>query len=61
MITNLCFQLNSVKVNGSQIIPNDSNLVKALWNWYLVKSDGSLGIHNPTFVFQILANTQAQL
>jgi len=63
MITNLCFQLSSLKFQGTnnQIIPNDSNLVKALWNYYLVKGDGSLGIHNPTYVFQILANTQAQL
>jgi len=62
-ITNLCFQLSSVRIQGTstQIIPNNSDLVKALWNYYLVKSDGSFGIHNPTFVFQILSNTQAQL
>ncbi len=61
LITDLCFQINSLKLNGTQIIPNDSVLTKSLWNYYLLKGDGSLGIHNPTFVYQILTNTQAAL
>ncbi len=41
--------------------PTNSTLIKALWNYYLIKGDGSRGIHNPTFVYQILTNTQAAL
>ena len=61
-ITNLCFQMSSLKqLDGSAVVPTNSTLTKALWNYYLVKGDGSRGIHNPTFVFQILTNTQAAL
>ena len=61
-ITNLCFQMSSLKqLDGSAVVPANSTLIKALWNYYLVKGDGSRGIHNPTFVFQILTNTQAAL
>jgi formate-dependent nitrite reductase cytochrome c552 subunit len=29
-------------------------LIKAGWNWNLVHNDGSLGVHNPLFTFQVL-------
>jgi hypothetical protein len=29
-------------------------LIKAGWNWNLVHNDGSRGVHNPNFVFQVL-------
>lgn len=29
----------------------------AAYNWYLVTSDGSLGVHNPTFTIQLLQRT----
>jgi len=32
----------------------DERLMKAGWNWNLVESDGSQGVHNPTFVFSLL-------
>ncbi|MGC8756682.1 MAG: hypothetical protein ACP5QW_09205, partial [bacterium] len=35
--------------------------VKAGWNYALVEGDGSLGIHNPTYVLTILNNTLYQL
>jgi hypothetical protein len=61
-ITSLCFQVSTLKyLDTTPIVPVNGILVKALWNYYLVKGDGSLGIHNPTFVNQILTNTQAQL
>jgi hypothetical protein len=40
-----------------QLIAADSfnvNLRKAYWNYQLVKNDGSLGIHNPFYVVNIL-------
>ena len=62
-ITNLCFQMGSLKdvPGGANIVPANSDLTKALWNYYLLKGDGSFGIHNPTFIDQILTNTQAAL
>jgi hypothetical protein len=32
----------------------DDRLPKAGWNWILAHNDGSDGIHNPTFVFDVL-------
>jgi len=29
-------------------------LIKAGWNWNLIHNDGSRGVHNPNFVFQVL-------
>jgi hypothetical protein len=31
--------------------------VRALWNAELVRGDGSGGIHNPGWIFEVLANT----
>ncbi len=33
-----------------------ANLLKAGWNWNLVNNDGSLGVHNPSFVTSVLVN-----
>jgi len=32
----------------------DPDLLKAGWNWNLVNNDGSRGVHNPSFVLQVL-------
>ena len=37
------------------------NLVKAGWNYFLIHSDGSLGVHNPTFVMETLEDTIEEL
>ena len=44
---------------GAEDPPNlydfaDDRLPKAGWNWLLAHNDGSHGIHNPTFVFDLL-------
>ena len=39
----------------------DPALVKGGWNWNIVNNDGSLGIHNPTFTYQILSASIAAL
>lgn len=40
-------------------LPN-SNFVKGAWNYFLIKSDNSKGVHNFTFVQTVLNNTSAQ-
>jgi hypothetical protein len=32
-------------------------ILKATWNYILIKNDGSLGVHNPRFVAEVLATT----
>lgn len=39
----------------------DDALPKAGWNYFLVHSDGSLGVHNPTFTFTVLERSIAAL
>ncbi len=61
-VTELRFQLGSLKTNaGTAIVPVGGNIVKGMWNYFLVHSDGSRGIHNPTFVNQLLAATRANI
>jgi hypothetical protein len=42
------------------IIGPDDVLKKASWNWTMIERDGSYGIHNPSFITNVLANTIAQ-
>ncbi len=51
----LVFPLNSAAN------PTATTLVKAGWNYALTNSEGSYGIHNPTYVLTILNNTLNQL
>ncbi len=32
----------------------DPNLIKAGWNWLLVDNDGTLGVHNPSFAYELM-------
>ena len=41
--------------------PTATTIVKAGWNYALTNSEGSYGIHNPTYVLTILNNTLNQL
>ncbi|MCL4478225.1 MAG: carboxypeptidase regulatory-like domain-containing protein [Deltaproteobacteria bacterium] len=41
--------------------PTATTIVEAGWNYSLVNSDGSLGIHNPTYILTILDNSIQQL
>ena len=51
----------TVDAAGTQpIIGPDDVLKKASWNWTMIERDGSKGIHNPTLIQQVLANTIAQ-
>lgn len=35
----------------------DANLVRAFWNYKTVSEDRSMGVHNPTYVINVLKNT----
>jgi hypothetical protein len=59
------FQLGSLKDMTAPtpltLFAVDSVLVKAMWNYFLIHSDGSGGIHNPEFVFDVLWETELAL
>jgi hypothetical protein len=40
-----------------QVVKYNSNFAKAYWNWAMVTSDASWGVHNPTFVMDLLRAT----
>jgi hypothetical protein len=42
---------------GKPTFATSDPLVRAGWNYYLVHSDGSFGVHNPRFVRQVILNT----
>jgi hypothetical protein len=46
---------------NSAVNPTATTIVKAGWNYALVSTEGSLGIHNPTYILTILNNTLNQL
>jgi hypothetical protein len=52
--------IGDVKVNGTAVISANGTFAKAIWN-YLIVNDGSNGIHNPSFVIDVLTATQAAL
>ncbi len=57
-LSTLTVQLGDFTTDGkTQIISTNSVLVKAGWNYFLVESDASDGIHNPSWVNDILENT----
>jgi formate-dependent nitrite reductase cytochrome c552 subunit len=61
---------NSYKVSLADIKEGDTLLMetatgqlilKAAWNYFLVKNDGSSGVHNPRYVSEVLAATIGRL
>jgi len=48
-------QLADITTDGTAaLIPASDPLVKAGWNFFLIEGDGSEGVHNPSFVFDVL-------
>jgi len=49
-------QLADITPDGKTValIPASDPLVKAGWNFFLIEGDGSEGVHNPSFVFDVL-------
>jgi hypothetical protein len=45
----------------TKLIPLSDPLVKAGWNYDLVNGDGSKGVHNPSFIINVLAAAQDAL
>jgi len=53
--TKLEGQLGEITSNGTApVIPITDPLLKAGWNYYLIHGDASMGIHNPSFSFEVL-------
>jgi len=51
-------QLGDVKdAAGRPVVPTNDPIVRAGWNYFLVHSDGSAGIHNPRFARTVLLAT----
>ena len=46
---------------GEALVPTSHPLVRAAWNQLLVSSDGSGGLHNPSFVLGVVAQSAAAL
>jgi hypothetical protein len=62
-ITQVCYQLGNLKdaaATTTAFLATD-DVVKGAWNYLLLGNDGSLGIHNPTYVFNVLSATKAIL
>ncbi len=39
----------------------DPNLIKSGWNWALIHNDGSLGVHNPSYAYDVMVSAIASL
>ncbi|WP_298437615.1 hypothetical protein [Geobacter sp.] len=55
--------LGRVKPGGAPLASTDAGqvILKAAWNYFLLKNDGSNGAHNPRFVAEVLGATLARL
>ena len=57
-MSSFAVQLSAVKdLASAPLYSLTGNFVRAGWNFFLVKGDQSLGLHNPTFVQTVLAST----
>lgn len=55
-------QLGDITTDGkAPLIPTSDPLVKAGWNFFLIEGDGSKGVHNPSFVMEVLKATLSAL
>ena len=53
-------QFKDIQATPVALYALSGNLVRAGWNYFLVEGDSSLGLHNPTFVQEVLAATLAK-
>lgn len=60
-ISTIYFQLSSLESEGTELIPSSDVLVRALWNFELLHGDGSLGLHNPSWVLDVIGATYEAL
>jgi hypothetical protein len=42
---------------GRRIFATSDPIIRACWNYLLIKYDGSLGVHNPSFARDVLTAT----
>jgi hypothetical protein len=61
-LTDADVQLGNITSDGTKAVIDPSDpLVKAGWNYFLVAQDGSAGVHNPTFVSDVIGASAAAL
>jgi hypothetical protein len=61
-VSSFAVQLGNIQDNATStaLYANNSNFVKAGWNYFLIESDSSFGFHNPSFVQAVLNSTLGQ-
>jgi len=61
-LTTALARLGDITTDGkTTVFAYSDTLVKAGWNFYLIESDSSMGIHNPSFVQSVIDATNAAL
>lgn len=61
-ITNALGETTGFRTNGlSPVASVRDAQFKAVWNWLLIKRDGSKGVHNPAYTLRLLQNTWTDL
>lgn len=52
-------QLGEIRVapGGDRVFATSDPVVRAAWNYLLIKHDGTKGVHNPSFTRQVLVST----
>jgi hypothetical protein len=53
--------LKDTSTTPATLLAVDSDVVKALWNYFLLHGDASGGIHNPEFAFEVIHQTELAL
>lgn len=50
-------RIADIKVGSATVFNYNDDLMKSLWNFYLIESDGSFGIHNPQYTEIVISKT----
>ena len=58
--TTVTATLATMTVGGAPFYAADGTFTKAAWNYMMLEFDKSNGVHNPSLVLEVLANTMAQ-
>lgn len=59
-VTSLAVKPTEIALGGAPVVAANGVLARAVWN-YLLVDDGSKGLHNPSFVFDVLGATARAL
>lgn len=50
-------RIPDIKVGSETVFNYNDDLMKSLWNFYILESDGSFGIHNPEYTEIVISKT----